>query len=73
VLSDQQIATLATYLTSTYGTPAVKLTPAEVATLRAGGAGSGLVTLARVGMAAGVIVLSLFCFWMARRRKRRQR
>lgn len=73
VLSDQQIATLATYLTATYGNPAVKLTPAQVATLRAGGAGSGLVTLARAGMAAGVIALLLLCFWMAKRRKRRQR
>lgn len=73
VLSDQQVTTLANYLTTTYGNPAAKVTLDEVHTLRQGGAPSGLVTLARVGMIAGVLIVLGLVVWLARRRKRRAR
>lgn len=69
VLSDQQVTTLANYLTATYGNPAAKVSANDVQTLRAGGATSSLVTLARVGMAAGLIIVLGLAFWIARRRK----
>jgi mono/diheme cytochrome c family protein len=73
VLSDTQVATLATYLTATYGNPQVKVSAEEVRTLRSGGPTSSLVTLARVGMALGVLVLLALAFWLIGRRKRRLR
>jgi hypothetical protein len=71
VLSDQQVTTLANYLTATYGNPAATVTAHDVQTLRAGGATSSLVTLARVGMAAGLMIVLGLAFWIARRRKGR--
>lgn len=73
VLSDQQVVTLANYLTATYGNPSVKVTADEVRTLRAGGGTSGLVTLARVGMAVALLVVLGLVVWLANRRKRRSR
>ena len=73
VLSDRQVATLANYLTATYGNPDVKVTAGEVRTLRAGGATSGLVTLARVGMAIALLVVLAWVAWLVKRRKRRSR
>ena len=71
-LDDTQVATLATYLTATYGNPQAKVTADQVRTLRTGGPTSRLVTLARVGMALGVIALLALAFWLANRRKRRR-
>lgn len=68
VMSDVQIATLASYLTQQYGNPAVKVTPAQVQTLRAGGAPSHLVWLARAGLLVGVLVLLALLVWGLRRR-----
>jgi mono/diheme cytochrome c family protein len=72
VLSDRQIATLGNYLTATYGNPDAKVSPAQVLALRAGGAASPLVTLARAGMAVAVIVLLGLIFWWRQRRKTRK-
>jgi mono/diheme cytochrome c family protein len=73
VLSDQQVVTLANYLTATYGNPAVTVTSHDVRDLRAGGASSSLVTLARIGMAAGLIILLALLYWIVTRRNRRMR
>jgi mono/diheme cytochrome c family protein len=71
VMTDQQITTLANYLTATYGNPTVKVTADEVHALRAGGATSTLVTLARVGMVVGLIVVLGLLVWLGKRKKRR--
>ncbi|WP_046791881.1 cytochrome c [Tatumella morbirosei] len=69
-LSDEQIASLANYVLTTYGKPAKPVTASMVATVRQGGPGSNLVMLARFGIAAGVvIVLILAGIWVIRRRK----
>lgn len=70
-LSDTQVATLATYLTQTYGNPQVKVSAEQVKSLRAGGEPSKLVVLARAGIAAGFIILLglILFFWTWHRRK----
>ncbi|HJV50443.1 MAG TPA: cytochrome c [Noviherbaspirillum sp.] len=72
-LSDQQIATLAGYLTQRYGNPAARVTVEQVKNLRAGGSSSKLVTLARAGLAVVVIIVfaSLAALFQRRRRYRR--
>ncbi|MCY0852953.1 cytochrome c [Cupriavidus sp. D39] len=70
-LSDQQIATLASYLTQRYGNPKAVVTADEVKSLRQGGAPSSLVALARVSMAVGLIVVIGLIFFVVRRRRRR--
>jgi mono/diheme cytochrome c family protein len=70
-LSDQQIATLGVYLAKNYGNPKVQVTADQVKTLRAGGASSNLVWLARLGMIA-VVVLLIAAFFAFRRRRRNQ-
>lgn len=69
-LSDQQVATLATWLTGQYGNPQVNVSAAQVKQTRAGGPVSHLATLARGAMAAGVIVLILLVVWRVRRKRR---
>ncbi len=69
-LSDQQVATLATWLTGHYGNPQVNVSAAQVKQTRAGGPVSHLATLARGAMAAGVIVLILLVVWRVRRKRR---
>lgn len=58
LLSDQQIATLASYLTQRYGNPQASVTSEQVKTLRAGGEASNLLLLARIGIGVGVIVVA---------------
>lgn len=70
-LSDQQIATLGTYLSQRYGNPDAKVTVAQVSNLRAGGASSHLVLAARVGIAAGVILVLGLCAAFLRRGRRK--
>ena len=72
-LSDEQIATLGNYLQKNYGNPNAAVTPAQVKTLRAGGASSNLVMAARAGMAAAVIVLLGLIFAFVRRKRRAAR
>ncbi|WP_449433221.1 c-type cytochrome [Pseudomonas putida] len=66
-LSDQQVATLATYLTAHYGNPEVKVGAAQVKELRAGGPKSHLAALAQGAIAVGVlVVLGLLIWWLRR-------
>lgn len=72
-LSDTQITTLGNYLLTSYGNPQAKVTDQQVATLRdpaTAGADSGLVTMARVGMAVGILVVLALIGWFLRRRTR---
>jgi cytochrome c553 len=66
-LSDRQLATLGTYLTQRYGNPDAAVTPVQVTTLRAGGAASQLVLLARLAIAAGIIAIIAVLVFFARR------
>ena len=70
-LTDQQIATLASWLTRHYGNPAASISVDQVRTLRAGGKPSHLVLVARLVMVLIVLVL-IAIIWMLRRRKRRK-
>ncbi|MXN17916.1 c-type cytochrome [Pseudooceanicola sp. GBMRC 2024] len=58
-LDDGQVAQLVTYLQEGFGDAGVKVTPERVAQLRAGGAPSGLLKLAQVGLIAAAVVLVL--------------
>nr|WP_311529495.1 cytochrome c [uncultured Ralstonia sp.] len=71
MLSDQQIATLASYLTQHYGNPKASVTADQVKTIRAGGEGSNLLTLARVGIGVGVIIVIGVLMVLSRRFRRR--
>lgn len=71
-LSDKQITTLGNYLLTSYGNPAAKVTEPQVAQLRDlanAGADSSLLTLARVGMGAALLVLLGLIAWLLRRSK----
>ncbi|AQV98274.1 cytochrome c [Cupriavidus necator] len=71
-LSDQQVATLASYLTQRYGNPNATVTADQVRTLRAGGPPSNLVTLARIGIGAALIVLIGLLVLLRKRRSSRR-
>jgi mono/diheme cytochrome c family protein len=68
-LSDQQVATLANYLTRQFGNPAVTVSPSQVKDLRAGGAPTNLVAMAQSATAAGGIIVIALLFWIFRRRR----
>ncbi|MCB8888797.1 cytochrome c [Vreelandella malpeensis] len=73
-LGDQQIADVTNHLMSEFGQSDVRIDTARVAELRAGGAPSSLLMLARVGMGvAGIVVVVLLGVWLSRRRRRRTR
>lgn len=69
VMSDVQIATLASYLTKLYGNPQAKVTPEQVKTLRAGGAPSNLVWMARGTLSAVVLLVIALLVWVTRRNR----
>lgn len=69
-LSDRQLATLGAYLVGIYGNSSASVTEEQVRTLRAGGARSHLVLLARVAIAAGVVALLIALLVFRRRRQR---
>ena len=69
-LTDQQIATLANYLTQHYGNPGAKVSVDQVEQQRAGGAKSHLAALAQGAIVVGVIVLLVLVFWLIRRQRR---
>jgi mono/diheme cytochrome c family protein len=69
-LSDRQIATLGNWLLQHYGNPAGTVNVDQVRTLRAGGASSHLVLLARLAIAVIVLLLIVVIFWLLRRHKR---
>ncbi|MEG0557967.1 MAG: c-type cytochrome [Comamonas sp.] len=70
-LSDKQIVTLGNYLLASYGNPAAKVTEQQVAELRdpAKAGASGLLIFARIGMAAGAIVVLAAIVWLLRRKR----
>lgn len=70
-LNDRQIATLASYLTQHYGNPAATVSAEQVRVLRAGGAPSYLVALARWAMLAVVLLILVIVLLLIRRRRRR--
>ncbi len=70
-LSDHQIATLGNWLLQHYGNPAATVSVEQVRTLRAGGAASHLVLLARLALAI-VLLLIIAILWILRRRKRQR-
>jgi mono/diheme cytochrome c family protein len=71
VLSDQQLATLATYLTRTYGHPEAEVSVNNVRILRNGGEQSTtLIWAARGGLVAGALVLLALLYLITRRRRR---
>lgn len=70
VMSDVQIATLASYLTKLYGNPDVKVSADQVRSLRAGGEPSHLVALAQGGIAlVALIGIGLIVFLRRRSRE----
>lgn len=70
-LSDRQVATLANYLTEHYGNPSAKVSAEQVKLLRAGGAPSHLVALARWAMAVVALLILVIVVLLVRRRRRR--
>ncbi|MGJ7918527.1 c-type cytochrome [Massilia sp. LXY-6] len=71
VLSDQQAATLGSYVAHLYGNPAATVTVAQVAKLRAGGQESPLVGMVRGALLLVVIVLVVLVAWIVMRRRPR--
>ncbi|SFC28240.1 Cytochrome c, mono-and diheme variants [Polaromonas sp. OV174] len=71
VMSDVQMATLATYLTKQYGNPDIKVSAEQVRSLRAGGEPSRLALLAQGGIAFGVLIVIALIMWLLRRGKKR--
>jgi hypothetical protein len=70
-LSDEQIATLATFVRQTFG-PGDAVSVAQVATARKGGPSSMLLPIARIGLVAVAVVLFGLALWALRRRAHRQ-
>lgn len=73
-LSDRQIATLSNYLTTHFGNPSATVSATNVATLRAGGAPSHLVLLARIAMLIVLLIIIAIIaaiVWFFVRRHRR--
>ena len=56
-LTNHEIVLLGNYLLQQYGRPGVLITAEQVAEVRRGGPSSSLITLARLGVAAAVLVL----------------
>ena len=73
-LTDAQVATLATYVRTQFGNPALEpVTEAQVAALRAPTPPDHtLVWLARAGVAVAVVVILAILVWVSRRRRQRQ-
>lgn len=71
VLSDEQAATLGTYVVQRYGNPAAAVTAAQVAELRAGGPRSSLAGVVFGVIVALIVVLVLLALLIARRRRPR--
>lgn len=72
-LTDQQVATLGSYLIKHYGNPVAVISADQVKTLRAGGAPSHLVLLARLGLVVVVLVIVAIIVALGRRKRRKVR
>jgi mono/diheme cytochrome c family protein len=68
-LSDRNIAKIGNYVLARYGSATTTITEAEVAEIRQGGPTSPLLQLARVGVAAAIIVFLGIVFFGLKRRK----
>jgi len=73
-LADREIVLLGNYLLQRYGQPGVLITTEQVAEVRRGGPSSSLVTIARLGAAAAIIILLwvLSAVFVRTRRTRRR-
>ena len=71
-LSDTQVATLTNYLITQYGHPTAAVTAADVATIRAGGPPSPLLSIARWGMGVGLVIVLLVILLFVRISVRRR-
>jgi mono/diheme cytochrome c family protein len=69
-LSDEQIATLATFVRQSFG-PGDAVSVAQVATARKGGRSSFLLPIARIGLTVMAVLLVGIALWILRRRARR--
>ena len=73
-LTDEQIASIATYVLKQYGNPAVSVTPAYVAQARSGGEKPMLARLPHfivpVGVAALLVLIALLVWWRSRRQSK---
>ncbi len=69
-LSNAQVTTLANFVLASWGHPDVHVDQARVGELRAGGAPSPLLGLARYGMIGGGVVVLLLALFLLRRRRR---
>jgi fructose 5-dehydrogenase cytochrome subunit len=67
-LSDRNIAKIGNYVLARYGSATTTITEAEVAEVRQGGPTSPLLQLARIGVAAAIIVFLGIVFFGLRRR-----
>jgi len=72
-LSDQQIATLGSWLTRHYGNPSASVSADQVKTLRAGGAPSHLLLITRLAMVVVVLVIIAIIGMLIRRKRRKAR
>jgi fructose 5-dehydrogenase cytochrome subunit len=63
-LSDREIVLLGNYLLERYGRPGVVITAEQVAEVRRGGPSSSLITWARAGVAAAVIIMALIVIFV---------
>jgi mono/diheme cytochrome c family protein len=69
-LSDDEIAAVSNYVLAQYGNPSVKVTAADVVTIRNGGPTPLLARLVPVGLAGSAVVIALVVVWLVRRRRR---
>lgn len=69
-LTDAQVATLGNYLTQRWGNSKARVTTEQVATLRAGGAATPLLALARGAMVVAALVVLALVAWGVQRRRR---
>jgi len=70
-LSDQQIATLGSYLVQRYGNPKAQVTPKQVGELRSGSTSSFLLVAARVAIAVIAALVLIGAFFIIRQWRRR--
>ncbi len=71
-LSDQQLATLASYLTRRYGNPQASVTAKKVRTLRVGGGAGNLLPAIWIGLVAVSLLIFAALFWLVRRQRGRR-
>lgn len=75
-MSDRQVAAVANFVAQNFGNPAMKVTPEQVAELRAGGAtpllarlGAWLVVIPAI---IGVLIIAIIAGWLVSRRERQR-